>query len=1021
VLQKLRSEGFASLADQATLVRYVGWGGLPQAFDHRQEHWRDEYEELSQLLSREEYEQARRSTQDAHYTPVAVVQGIYKGLERLGFSGGRVLEPACGTGHFMGLMPEAMRTASTVTAIELDSLTSEMARHLYPSATHLNRGFQDVVIPTGHFDAVVANPPFGTQTLYDAHHRELSSLSIHNYFLAKSIDTLREGGLMAVVVSRYFMDSAQASARELIGRQAHLLGAVRLPNTAFQQNALVQVTTDILFFKKRQAGEVPDLRWAGLASIRDPATGEPISISQYFCDHPQQMAGTMALTRKKHGDGADLLPIAGLDLGLAIEDRLSVLPQGVYRLAAFQAPQAFAQKSALVLPDHLKVGAFFVTPEGRLARRLPDVIDAHDYVYIDLKSERTTERIKAMVEVRDVLRRLMEAEQSVHSTDEALKQQRLNLNQSYDAFVKRFGHISSQANRLAMAQDPEYPLLHSLESHFDRGVSADMARKQGVQPSPPSAQKADIFTRRVVGPRQVIEFVETAQDALLVCMNECGRVDLARMARLTGTTEAQLTQALHGLIFELPDGVAWQPADQYLSGNVKAKLKAVEAAAADQPRFEANVQALRRVQPVDIEPVDIGVQLGSTWVPEQVVDAFVGHLLGDVPRRISFQEALGQWSVHIQRTETTLATVTWGTASCPAHDVITAILTNAPIVVRTVQGRDADGQPISKVDEAQTAAANHKADEVRQAFLDWVWANSERRQHLARIYNDRFNTHVSKRYDGAHLELPGSSLAVKLRPSQKNAIWRGIQEGSTLFDHVVGAGKTYVMAGVVMESRRMGLMNKAMLLVPNHLLLQWKDAFHELYPTAHVLVAEKSDFEKDKRQHLFARIATGQWDAVIVGHSSFKKIGMPHETLQEVLDAQVNDLSAAVQQLKEQGGNRLTIKELEKAKDRLRERMERKADAGAKDQAVSFADLGVDALLVDEAHEFKNLAITPHSGALQAWATWPVLTKRLICLSSAATCKRSKVGAACTLQRVHPSATRWPSSSPCSATCNTTT
>jgi N12 class adenine-specific DNA methylase/predicted RNA methylase len=958
VLHQLRQTGdSATPEEQAILVRYVGWGGLPQAFDHRNEEWRDEYLALSGLLNRDDYERARRSTQDAHYTSDVVVQGIYKGLQRLGFEGGRILEPAAGTGHFIGMMPEALRKASSVTAIELDPLTSEISQQLYPSATHLNRGYQDVVIPTGHFDVVVGNPPFGNQSLYDPFHRDLSAFSIHNYFLVKSIDKLRAGGLMAMVVSRYFMDAIDGKARERIGSQAHLLAAIRLPNTAFKRNALTEVTTDILFFRKCHAGEVPDTTWTEVAETRDDETGEAITISRYFHDRPEQMAGRMVVSRKMHRDAVDLVPTPGEDLADAIERRLSALPEKVYSAAEASDPDD-TTKPVLTLADSLKVGSFFVTPEGRLARRLPDLVDKHDYAFVDNKGERACDRIKALVEVRDVLRSLMSAEQASATSDDHLEQLRAELNGSYDGFVRKFGHISSQANRLAMAEDPEYPLLHALESEYDKGVSAETARRQGVPSRPPTAKKADIFSKRVMGPRREVERVDSAKDALVVSMNESGRVDLARMVQLTSATEDQLIEELKGLIFHDPTQQAWKTADQYLTGNVKSKLRTAEAAAAVDPRYADNVAALLRVQPADIDPVDIAVQLGSTWVPGRVVSDFVGHLLGDVRRRISYQESLGKWLVKIDKPERTVATVTWGMQSYPANELIEAILTNSSIQVREVEGTDEHGRPIYRVDDVQTAAANQKADEIRQAFLDWVWEDKARREELATTYNERFNTNVPARYDGSHLELPGSSLSIQLRPSQKDGIWRGIQEGNVLYDHVVGAGKTYVLVGVVMESRRMGLVNKAMLVVPNHLLLQWKDAFFALYPRANVLVAEKGDFQKDNRERLFARIATGNWDAVIVGHSSFKKIGMPEETLAAILEEQVRDLTKAIERLKQDDGDRVTIKEMEKAKDRMRERMERKADTGAKDRAVTFADLGVDALLVDEAHEFKNLFIT---------------------------------------------------------------
>ena len=945
--------------EQAVLVRYVGWGGLPQAFDHRNQDWHDEYIELAELLPKEEYERARRSTQDAHYTPQVVIEGIYKGLERLGFNGGRVLEPAAGTGHFIGIMPPQMRATSHFTAIELDPLTADITRNLYPKATVINRGLQDVIIPAGLFDASVGNPPFGTQSLYDPHHRELGGLSIHNYFLAKSLDKLREGGVMAVVVSRYFMDTANSSAREYIADRAHLLGAIRLPNTTFKRNALVEVTTDIVFLQRATAGETPDRAWVDIGEIQDHETGEPIALNRYFVEHPEQMAGRMAIGTGMRGDTVELLPEPGADLADMIERRLAVLPQGVYRPAA--PPGAAGgndnDEPALTLPDTLKVGSFFIAPNKRLARRLPDVLDEHDYAYVEPKTERAAERIKGLIGLRDTLRDLMLSEQSEHSTDFELHSKRASLNTFYDQFVRKFGHVNAQANRLAMSEDPEYPLLQSLESDYDKGISNEAAKRHAVDARAPSANKAAIFSKRVMTPRTEVTHVESAKDALVVSMNEGGRIDLARMVRLTSKPEDELIGDLKGLIYLNPERDRWETADQYLTGNVKLKLAAAERAARQSPRYAENLDALRAVQPADIEPVDISIQLGSTWVPDRVVDQFVVHLLGDVRRRITYQVTLGKWLVDIEAGDRTTARVTWGTEASPANELLEAILTNRPIQVKTEVGKDEHGNKIYRVEEAQTAAANQKADEIRQSFVDWVWEDKDRRESLARLYNDRFNTNLPTRYDGSHLVLPGASIDIALRPHQKDAIWRGILEGTALFDHRVGAGKTLECVGTIMESRRMGLMSKAMLVVPNHLLLQWKDAFYSLYPNANILVAEKSDFQKENRERLFGRIATGDWDAVIVAHSSFKKIGMPRDTLQELLEEQINDLTDAIAQMKQEQGDRLTIKEMEKARDRMTERLERKADTGSKDQAVSFADLGVDALFVDEAQEFKNLYI----------------------------------------------------------------
>ncbi|MGH7215664.1 MAG: DEAD/DEAH box helicase family protein, partial [Nitrospiraceae bacterium] len=607
------------------------------------------------------------------------------------------------------------------------------------------------------------------------------------------------------------------------------------------------------------------------------------------------------------------------------------------------------------VPEHTKVGAYFVTPTGTIARRLPDLLADRRYELVETKNERAGQRIKGMVEIRLALRSLMEAERT--DAEEAhLQTLRRDLNRVYDRFVKQHGHVSSLVNKQAMGDDPEYPLLHALERDYDKGISKETARKHGVEPREASAVKAAIFTKRVMAPTREITTVESAKDALVVSMNERGRVDLDLMTRLTGKEQDALVTELRGLIFRNPKGGHWETADQYLTGNVKAKLQQAREAATVDGSYQGNVEALTAVQPKDIEAVDIAIQLGSTWVPEQYVSDFITHVLGGVSRQISYQESIGKWLVKISPADRTTNHVQWGTAEVGANSLIERVLEGRPIEVKEQVGRDERG-PIYRTNAEKTAAANQKADELRQAFLDWVWTDKDRRDVLARLYNDRFNTDVEPRYNGSHLSLPGASVDITLRPHQKDAIWRGVQDGTALFDHVVGAGKTMVCIGVAMESRRMGLARKPMINVPNHLTLQWKDAFYQLYPDANVLVAEKSDFKKENREKLFARIATGDWDAVIVGHSSFKKIGMPEDTLSEILSEQIEDLAGAIEEIKRKNGDRMTIKQMEKAKERMTAKMERMADRGSKDKAVTFDDLGVDLLITDEFDLYKNLFI----------------------------------------------------------------
>lgn len=966
VLKALESEGRnATAAEQAILVKYVGWGGLQQAFDPRNEDWSKEFAELSGMLNKEEYEAARRSTQDAHYTPDFVVESIYAGLDRIGFKGGNVIDPALGTGHFIGLMPESMSNASTVTGIELDNLTSRIANALYPETSIINKGYQDIVIPQDRFDLVVGNFPFGSQSVYDDKLPDLSKFSIHNYFAAKSIDHIKPGGLMAMVVSSYFMDGQDTKAREFIAGQAHLLGAIRLPDSTFKQNALAEVTTDIIFLRKANEGETTDLSWVETSPEFDIESKTRFNLNNYYVSNPDMMLGTMKMVNMSfRGGNSALVANEGQDLKAELASAIEKLPEGIYRAAVNTIEQSPALEN-IEIPD-VKTGAYFLVHEidgvaivpARIARRLPDVLADRSYEWVETRSDAMAERIRGLVEIRTALRSLMDAEKLEFITPEELDLHRSALNATYDRFVNKSGFISSLVMKQAMGDDPEFPLLLALERDYDKGISKEQAKKHGVEARNPSASKAAIFSKRVMSPLREIEHVETAKEALVVSMNELGRVDLQRMARLTKLTESALLEELNGLVYLNPLTQRYETAEAYLSGNVKRKLIEARSASESSSRYLENVTALELVQPKDIEPVDISVQLGSSWVPDHVVSQFIGHLLGEVNRQVDYQAVIGKWIVKISAPDNVTNNVTWGTADIGANTLIEKILTNKPIEVKDLIGYDENRNPQYKLNEDKTAAATQKADEIKQAFEDWIWEDKDRRVSLARIYNDQFNTNVAAIYNGSHLTLPGASLAVSLRPHQKNAIWRGIQDGTALYDHVVGAGKTFEFIGTGIEMKRMGLLKKPMYVVPNHLLGQWKDAFYELYPSANILVAEKSDFKKENRQRLFGRIATGDWDAVIVAHSSFKKIGVPQETLEIILNEQIEDLTFAIADMKRNNGQHFSIKELEKTKDRMEARLKRAAFTGKKDEVASFDDLGVDALFVDESQEFKNLFIT---------------------------------------------------------------
>lgn len=975
LLKQLQTNGaaLATPEEQKVLVRYVGWGGLPQVFDAKNEQWAAEYREMQGLLSPDDYVAARRSTQDAHYTSETVIRGIYQGLSRLGLGTGeplRILEPSAGIGNFIGLCPELFN--AKFLAVELDPTTSAIAKYLYPKALHINNGFQNTSSKATIFDAVVGNPPFGNQSLYDPDFPELRKFSVHNYFLAKSINLLREGGVAAFVVSRYFMDAVDSSAREHISQYADFLGAVRLPETAFRQNALTDVTTDIVFFQKNSGEKLHSRDWVNTASIEvdDLKNGgrRPATVNSYFVENPRQIIGTLAYSGGMFEGALNCLPDpAHTDLGQEIAARLDVLPADCF-VPQEENPlntEVRVRNADFIRSPYfqsLKTDALCVEPQSRkIVFKTAAAFGESDYDIFPVKNETARLRLVSMIQIRDTLRELLNTEKSANADESRMAMLRQKLNSQYDAFVRKYGHLNSQTNRGLMRSDPEHSLLESLELDYDKGLSPETARRHGGEARPASAKKAAIFRQRVLRPAQVVEQAETIKDALLIALRENGRVDFSRMSRLLHRPAEDIQAELReqGQIFLNPSTEEWEIRDRYLTGNVRAKLAQAKEAAQTDARFTPNVEALSAAMPPDIEAVDIGIRFGSSWVPAQVFADFVEHLHGGKGMQtINYLPTLGRWEASVSIWDASLASSVWGIPEYSAGKIIEALLMNKPIKVQKESGQhDDQGRPIMVIDQELTAAAMQKADEIKQAFLDWVWTDDERRDMLTRLYNEKFNTNVPPTYDGSHLELVGASEAVKLRPHQKNAVWRAIQEGTCLFDHVVGAGKTLACVATVMESKRMGFLSKPMIVVPNHLLYQWKDEFYKLYPDANILVADKTDFTKQNRERLFGRIATGDWDAVIVAHSSFKKIDMPRDVQEEILREQIDAVIEAIEASKAAEGGRATIKQLEKQREKMEERYNALlAGTGQKDRAVDFADLGVDALFIDESHEFKNLA-----------------------------------------------------------------
>ena len=960
LLKQLEEEGRRSSADeQAVLAKYVGWGGIKGAFDQNNKQWAKEYAELNEILTDEEYQAARRSILDAHYTSVPIINAIWSALDRMGFKGGRVLEPSVGVGNFFGLMPAGVRAKSSMYGVELDRITAGIARQLYQTADIAGPvGFHDVNIPANSYDVVVGNPPFGSQSIYDKNHPELKKFSIHNFFFAKSLDKVRPGGLMAMVVSRYFMDAQDSTAREWIAKDARLVAAFRLPYTAFKGNANTEVVTDIIILQK-SSDTVADSDVDWVKTVDVDVDGTPKRINQYFADNPKNVIGRLATTGSMYSkDELTVEPVGDFEKALA--ERIETVPEDAYSPETHAQPTAAKDLAEGVAPNTTKIGAYFITPDGNLAMREPDShrtdengnpLTTHR-VIADMPKA-TEDRVRGMVNVRESLRDLIRLE----LTDRAENSTRLQglrhrLNVEYERFKDKFGYINALGNRRAFQDDPDLPLLESLEPEYDPGVSAAVAKSKGIKPRQPKADKAAIFTKRVLAPYTKVEKVDNASDALTASMNEKGGVDLDYMAVISGLDSDALIRELTGLIYQNPENRLWELADTYLSGNVKAKLKQAHHAAKQDREYSANVEALEKVQPADLTASDISAQIGAGWVPADVITAFGRELLGTEPS-VHYIGAIGRWSFKAKG-DGTAHTATWGTSRVPAGEIIDHLLNAKAIVVKDNHGTSREPQWV--VNDVETQAARAKADDVAQKFKGWIWDDQKRRERLEKIYNDTMNTDRLVTRDGSHLTLPGSNPTVKLRPHQLAGVWRVIQDRGVLLDHVVGAGKTYEMTASAMELRRLGLARKPMFAVPNHLVRQWRDEFYRLYPNANILATTEKDFQKANRQKLFSRITTGNWDAVIVAHSSFKKVGMPPDMEAEILNEMLKDISDAIEDMKAERGDRNVMRDMERIKENLEAKMDRlKETGGKKDNVVTFDELGVDALFLDEAHLYKNL------------------------------------------------------------------
>lgn len=943
----------ATAEEQAVLAKYVGWGGIPEAFARTDgtatSGWAREVAELNEILQPAELDAAAASTRNAHYTSPEIVSGMWKAMQHLGFTGGRVIEPSVGVGNFFGLMPQELRSSSALHGVELDRITSGIAAQLYPEAKIARMGYQEYAIPDGYFDAAIGNPPFGSEKLYDANRKDLSGFSIHNYFFARTIDALRPGGVMSMVVTNRFLDGASDKARQYIASKADLVGAVRLPNNAFAKNAGTEVTTDIIILRRRAPGEASNgVSWMNSVDFTD-RDGNVVPLNEYFAAHPENMLGEFGAfgTMYRKGDTA-LVARDGQNTAELLDQAINRLPANVMTPAVTVTPES----RETVQAENVRVGSMFINGDGRVMVRGEDELGERTGEAVEFRSDKAAERVKGMIRIRDALSRLRQLQLSKTASDAAIDEARTRLNKTYDGFVKANGPINSQANKLLFRDDPTWPQISALEDNYDKGVSAAVSKTTGEAQRPQSAQKAAIFSKRTQQPYSAPTSAATAKDALVASLSERGRIDMDLMQELYGKPAEQIADELGDLIFSDPDA-GWQTRDAYLSGNVKQKLaRAREAAKAD-PSLSRNVAALEEVQPKDIEAVDIAVKPGATWIPTSVMAAFADHISESTGSTAFYNPLTAGWSFP-KLDASSSATARWSTSRLTVDKIL-----EAAAAQKAVQVYDTHRDGSRTLNETETQLANDKVAAVKQEWERWIWQDDTRRAELSRLYNDQFNTDVAREYDGSHLTFPGkiSDDIIRLRPHQGNFVWRVVQGGSTLADHVVGAGKTFSMIAAAMELRRLGLARKPVFTVPNHLVGQWALDFIKLYPGANVLAATKRDFEKANRKRFFARIATGDWDAVIVAHSSFGKVGVKPETEAQFIRDEIADLTSSIEAIEQAEGKRSrNVKQAQERKAKMEERLKKLLDTGNKDDSLYWDDLGIDALFVDEAHEFKNLA-----------------------------------------------------------------
>ena len=935
LLKELEFEGLqASPEQQEILSRYVGWGGLADAFDESKDNWKDEFAELYAALSPEEYAAARASTLNAHYTSPTVIKAIYEAVGNMGFQTGNILEPAMGVGNFFGLLPQEMQ-GSRLYGVELDSITGRIAKQLYPKADIAVAGFE-TTDRRDFFDLAIGNVPFGQYQVNDRAYNKLG-FSIHDYFFAKTLDQVRPGGVIAFVTSRYTMDKQSPEVRKYIAQRAELLGAIRLPNNAFKANAGTEVVSDIIFLQKRDRPIDIEPDWVHLGENEDG-----FSINQYFIDNPEMVLGRQTSESTQYGrQDFTVEPYEDLDLATQLRYAIQNIG-GKYEAAELpDLGENDAIQDTIPADPNVKNYSYAVV-DGEVYYRENSVM-----VKPNLNAT-AKERVKGMAELRDCVHRLIDL-QMWESDDISIRAEQQKLNRLYDRFTEKYGLINSRGNALAFADDSSYYLLCSLEMLDDE----DKTKLKG---------KADMFTKRTIRQRQSVTSVDTAAEALALSIGEKARVDMAYMSQLTGKSEEDIINELNGVIFLDPVYGDWQTADEYLSGNVRKKLREAENAAVDSPGYLPNVEALRAAQPKDLDASEIEVRLGATWIDKKYIQQFMFELLEPplYARRsleVNYSEFTAEWNISGKNSipyNDINARMTYGTDCANAYKILEDTLNLRDVrIYDTV--RDADGKEKRVLNSKETTLAQQKQQAIKEAFRDWIWRDPDRRRELVQLYNERFNSTRPREYDGRHLIFPGMNPEITLREHQLNAIAHDLYGGNTLLAHEVGAGKTFEMIAAAMEGKRLGLCQKSLFAVPNHLTEQWASEFLRLYPSANILVATKKDFETRNRKKFCARIATGDYDAVIIGHSQFERIPVSRERQERLLQEQIWEIEDGISELKASRAEHFTIKELERTKKNLKAKLQKLHDAARKDDVVTFEQLGVDRLYVDEAHSFKNL------------------------------------------------------------------